>query len=868
MAILDRRGATVSATDAPSSSTPNPDLAIKTAARLATTSANINLLTFGLGVLDGVQLLAGDRVLVKDQTDATQNGIYNASTGVWALSSDFQNNSQVADGLQVLVTDGAGNARTRWMLATANPVLLGTSAIAFLPLREPVVFITDLPGVDASGATDSAAAIRAYIDAQPAGANIVLEGTQSTNVLMDTVRNGAAIDMVGANATKTLTILGVGWTLSTNGDFTKPQGTIFKLGPNFPTTADFYRHQPNGTLLRGGVRFKDFVVVPSGGVNSTPRGRHGFFFDGSASLEAYIERLEIDNVYVDNMATGYSLYSKGLDGGEGVLAGALITNNMMMQIRAENLGDDCTIEHNLLGVHATDDVRNFGIYYYCVSGATTPRIRDNYIFSFQGFIEDDGSINALIEGNECEISAGTNNAGFLIRLTGSKAAVTGFSVAKNRISQNVALATTSPIVVATATGGTVADNWIATPSDYPHIVLQAAASNVRVEGNQSWVNGVLLTQVNVSYAGSAFSRIRQRIGDTAALTNAPSVPESGYVTGYYSSADGRFHDLDHAGGFGTTVKPTTAAAHNFANGISTAGAISYAQPAVADLTGFGTGVAAALAVNIGSAGAPVLFNGALGTPSSGTATSLTGLPISTGLTGAGSGVLAALAVNVSTAGSVVVNGGALGTPSAGVATNLTGTAAGLTAGHVTTNANLTGDVTSVGNATTLAAGNAGNLNSGTLLAARMPALTGDATTVAGAVAVTVTKINGVDQTAAWTPYTPTFSAGSGAFATAGNAPVASGSYRQIGKTTHFKAKLVVGAAGVGTASVSTILSLPFAAAATTGCYATGRENQTSGSPLVGWQQTSTANITVTTNASSFASGNNTTIEVSGTYEAA
>lgn len=43
----------------------------------------------------------------------------------------------------------------------------------------------------------------------------------------------------------------------------------------------------------------------------------------------------------------------------------------------------------------------------------------------------------------------------------------------------------------------------------------------------------------------------------------------------------------------------------------------------------------------------------------------------------------------------------LGTPASGVATNLTGTAAGLTAGNVTTNANLMGDVTSVGNATTL-----------------------------------------------------------------------------------------------------------------------------------------------------------------------
>jgi len=44
---------------------------------------------------------------------------------------------------------------------------------------------------------------------------------------------------------------------------------------------------------------------------------------------------------------------------------------------------------------------------------------------------------------------------------------------------------------------------------------------------------------------------------------------------------------------------------------------------------------------------------------------------------------------------------ALGTPASGVATNLTGTASGLTAGNVTTNANLTGEVTSVGNGATL-----------------------------------------------------------------------------------------------------------------------------------------------------------------------
>jgi hypothetical protein len=71
------------------------------------------------------------------------------------------------------------------------------------------------------------------------------------------------------------------------------------------------------------------------------------------------------------------------------------------------------------------------------------------------------------------------------------------------------------------------------------------------------------------------------------------------------------------------------------------------------------------------------------------------------ITGLGTGIPTALGTNIGVPGAPVINGGALGTPSSGIATNLTGTAPGLTAGNATTNANLTGDVTSVGNATTL-----------------------------------------------------------------------------------------------------------------------------------------------------------------------
>ena len=85
----------------------------------------------------------------------------------------------------------------------------------------------------------------------------------------------------------------------------------------------------------------------------------------------------------------------------------------------------------------------------------------------------------------------------------------------------------------------------------------------------------------------------------------------------------------NVGSYGSATQ--SAAVTVNAKGLVTAVSTSTITPAVGSITGLGTGVATALAVNVGSAGAPVVNGGALGTPSSGTLSGCTGLPIS-GLT--------------------------------------------------------------------------------------------------------------------------------------------------------------------------------------------------------------------------------------------
>lgn len=103
-------------------------LDVKASVRVATT-ANITL--SGTQTIDGVAVIAGDRVLVKDQTTTSANGIYDVAAGAWSRSSDADTSTEVTAGMFAFVEEGTVNGDTGFVLTTNDPITLGTTGLVF-----------------------------------------------------------------------------------------------------------------------------------------------------------------------------------------------------------------------------------------------------------------------------------------------------------------------------------------------------------------------------------------------------------------------------------------------------------------------------------------------------------------------------------------------------------------------------------------------------------------------------------------------------------------------------------------------------------------------------------------------------------------
>lgn len=117
-------------------------LDVKDAVVCATT-ADITL--SGLQTIDGVSVTAGERVLVKNQSNPVLNGIYLANTGAWALAADSVD-GELSSGALVLSVNGTVQGGTQWYLQTSDPITVGTTPQSWTQFGAAGTYTADSSG--------------------------------------------------------------------------------------------------------------------------------------------------------------------------------------------------------------------------------------------------------------------------------------------------------------------------------------------------------------------------------------------------------------------------------------------------------------------------------------------------------------------------------------------------------------------------------------------------------------------------------------------------------------------------------------------------------------------------------------------------
>ncbi len=114
---------------------------------LVATVANVDLATGGLLVVDGYQTLEGDRILVRSQTNAVENGIYTASAGAWVRTLDADEDGEIVTGTQIFVSDSGHDHAHIYVMNTTGDIVIGTDAQTWVIKQAVTGHAQDL-GVD------------------------------------------------------------------------------------------------------------------------------------------------------------------------------------------------------------------------------------------------------------------------------------------------------------------------------------------------------------------------------------------------------------------------------------------------------------------------------------------------------------------------------------------------------------------------------------------------------------------------------------------------------------------------------------------------------------------------------------------------
>lgn len=133
----------------------------KASARAISTS---NITLSGTQTIDGVSIIADDRVLVAGQTTASENGIYLCKAGAWERTTDADGAGEVTPAMAIFIEEGTTYADTQWRLTNNGTITVGSTNLVFAQFGASVTY-NEGTGIDISGSVvsiDTAVTARGY----------------------------------------------------------------------------------------------------------------------------------------------------------------------------------------------------------------------------------------------------------------------------------------------------------------------------------------------------------------------------------------------------------------------------------------------------------------------------------------------------------------------------------------------------------------------------------------------------------------------------------------------------------------------------------------------------------------------------------
>jgi hypothetical protein len=250
-----------------------PDAWPKRAVKAATT-ANITL--SAPQTIDGISIVAGDRVLVKDQTTTSQNGIYVAAAGAWARAADADTASEIAGGM-VNVDQGTTNGGKIFDTDFRSTDVVGTTAMSWSRVLDTATI-----GVDVQAYDDDLASIAGL--------------SATSGVLRKTAANTWTLDTtlpVGSGGTGASTLTGIVKGNGTAAFTAAVAGTDYVIPSALSSYAPLASPAFTGTPT---------APTAAGGTNNTQIATTAFVQTAAAAYGGQVTKTSVQNAYAGSSA--------------------------------------------------------------------------------------------------------------------------------------------------------------------------------------------------------------------------------------------------------------------------------------------------------------------------------------------------------------------------------------------------------------------------------------------------------------------------------------------------------------------------------------------------------------------------------------